>query len=168
MGISCHRSAVLRHTDMTWTAQTLALTCRKRRRWESSPNFSFTFLPSLAQTFWAMLVSHPPCLPSTLALGASNWKRSRGWESSVSSLIPPLGEAHMVSITPTPPQNTGSPLCALSLSVSPAGSSANAPARALFSAVYVIKHTLPSSCPSQGPGDVISPAAVYSYLQNIP
>lgn len=38
----------------------------------------------------------------------------------------------MVSITPTPPQNTGSPLSALSLSVSPACSSANAPARALF------------------------------------
>ncbi len=117
---------------MTRTAQTLALTCRKGRRWEHNPNFSFTFPPSFAQTFWAMLVSHPPCLLSTLALGASNWKRSRGWESSVSSLIPPLGEAHMVSITPTPPQNTGSPLSALSLSVSPACSSANVPAWALF------------------------------------
>lgn len=38
----------------------------------------------------------------------------------------------MVSITPTPPQNTRSPLSSLPLSVSPACSSANAPARALF------------------------------------
>lgn len=79
-----------------------------------NPNFSFTFPPSFAQTFWAMLVSHPPCLPSTIALGASNWKRSWGWESSVSSLIPPLGEAHMVSITPTPPRTLG-PLSLLPL-----------------------------------------------------
>lgn len=38
----------------------------------------------------------------------------------------------MVSITPTPPQNTGSPHSAPSLSVPPASSSANAPAQALF------------------------------------
>lgn len=69
----------------------------------------------------------------------------------------------MVSITPTPPQNTGSPLSALSglLLCQCTGPGP-------FSAVYVIKHTLLSSCPSQGPGDVISPAAVYSYLKNIP
>ena len=75
----------------------------------------------------------------------------------------------MVSITSTPPQNTGSPLSLCSLSIRLTGlllCQCTGPGP--FSAVYVIKHTLPSSCPSQGPGDVISPAAVYSYLQNIP
>lgn len=70
------------------------------------------------------------CLQSTLALGASNWKWYWGWESSVSTLIPPLGEAHMVSITPQP--RTLGPLSMLFLSISPACSSANAPGRTLF------------------------------------
>lgn len=68
----------------------------------------------------------------------------------------------MVSITPTLLQNTGSPLCALSGLLLCQYTSPG-----LFSAVYVIKHTLLSSCPSQGPADVISLAAVYSYVQNI-
>lgn len=134
--ISCSvqwlESDVLPHKGFTTTAQMSAQTCSKRRRWEHNPYFSFTFPPYVGQTFWAMLVSHPPCLQSTLALGASNWKRYWGWESSVSSLIPPLGEAHMVSITPNPPQNIGSPLYALSLSISTACSSANSPAWVLF------------------------------------
>lgn len=149
-----------------WPGQSI-LWHRHRRRWENIPNFSFTFPPSFAQTFWAMLVSHPPCLPCTFALGASNLKRSLGWESSVSSLIPSLGEAHMVSIIPTPPQNTGSPLCALSIRLTGL-LLCQCTGPGPFSAVYIIKHTLLSSCPSQGPGDVISPAAVYSYHQNIP
>lgn len=161
-----HGSGVLRHTGLTRTGQTLAQTCSKRRRWEHNPCFSFTFPPFIAQTFWAMLVSHPPCLQSTLALGASNWKRYWGWESSVSSLIPPLGEAHMVSITPTPEHWVPS-LCSFSIHLTGL-LFCQCTGPGPFSAVYVIKHTLPSSCPSQGPGDVISPAAVYSYLQNIP
>lgn len=71
----------------------------------------------------------------------------------------------MVSITPTPPRTLGplSPLSILLAGLLLCQCTGPGP----FSAVYVIKHTLPSSCPSQGPGDVISPAAVYSYLQNI-
>ena len=76
----------------------------------------------------------------------------------------------MVSITPHPtPEHWVPSLCSLSLSVRLTGlllCQCTGPGP--FSAVYVIKHTLPSSCPSQGPGDVISPAAVYGYLQNIP
>lgn len=70
----------------------------------------------------------------------------------------------MVSITPTPPQNTGSPLSIRLTGLLLCQRTGPGP----FSAVYVIKHTLQSSCPSQGPGDVISPAAVYGYLRNIP
>lgn len=68
----------------------------------------------------------------------------------------------MVSITPNPPQNIGS------LSMLTGLLFCQFTGLGPFSAVYVIKHTLLSSCPSQGPGDVISPAAVYGYLQNIP
>lgn len=84
------------------------------------------FLPPSPRHFGPSWAS----LQSTLALGASNWKWYWGWESSVSTLIPPLGEAHMVSITPQP--RTLGPLSMLFLSISPACSSANAPGRTLF------------------------------------
>lgn len=136
-----------------------------RRRWDLPKRIFHPSSILCAQTFRAMLVSHPPRLPSTFALGASNWKRSRDWESSVSSLILQLGEAHMVSITPTPSQNTGSPLCALSIRLTGL-LFCQCTGPDPFSAVYIIKHTLQSSFLHRGL-EMLSPLPRYTVTTKI-
>lgn len=62
-----HEPSVLWCTDMTQTSPTLVVTHRKGRKCQH--NFSFTFPLSFTQTFWAMLVFHPPCVPQYLCSG---------------------------------------------------------------------------------------------------
>lgn len=70
--------------------------------------------PCSNKTFWTIMVSSVPCHSRTVTLGTSNWKRFCGEESSVSSLILPLGRLTWSQL-PSPHPRTLGPLFLLSI-----------------------------------------------------